>query len=886
MTKKRVTAAFALLVAAALLVSLLPLLPFSMPQAVAEQWTGSYEGSYYDNLNENLDGLQFREQLAQLITDTHSHQTSYNELSSVYAQSDADPYNNGNVIWFYTGTSVPYDGLGGSVGDTNREHVWPKDGGSAFPEKSGPGSDAHHLRPTETQLNSTRGSLNFDEVAQTSSNIVKENGSSSYGNAENGVDALCYKSGSFFYPAKGYRGATARILFYVQTRWGDQYNLEFVDSAGSCKTIGKISTLLKWHLEEPPTEEEIRRNEVVFGIQGNRNPFIDHPEYAAQIYCYDGESYNNALMDVLEASDDPYGNLNKAEIEGLSISPSTLTLTAGQTATLTAVPNPSNASAKVTWSSSDSAVASVSANGVVTAHKSGEVTVTAISAENSSVSATAKITVKDISGIDVTGTPQKTAYAAGETFDPAGLTVTAHYTDGTSATLNNADCKWLDGVTGSPTLSVGTTFVLCVVGSVQKAVQGITVVDDRDVIPADMDNLSESVPYKLVIEQQNKGQTLYIVNAVASTYYVASTTELADSDDVYVTLSGNGFYLYFDDNGQKLYLTAQVSGTHINLVRSSSPMVWQYDEQNDCIKTQVTVSGSSTWAYIGTYDNHTTFSTSDIKHVSTAFTAYLATVNNGETPPPTPTVTLDKASLSLEVGESATLVATASGTVEWSSSDTQVATVVNGKVTAVGAGRAVITATCGSAKATCTVTVTEEAPPTPTVTLDKTSLSLEVGESATLVATASGAVSWSSSDTQVVTVVNGKVTAVGAGRAVITATCGSAKATCTVTVTEKTSDKVAQFVAAVQNIPSEGSMSRKFESIKSALTLYDSLTAQEKAQVADSYAALQSAAAQYDEAAAAQNGHMKEALQGALLSAATISAAFLAIAALIKQQLL
>ena len=126
---------------------------------------------------------------------------------------------------------------------------------------------------------------------------------------------------------------------------------------------------------------------------------------------------------------------------------------------------------------------------------------------------------------------------------------------------------------------------------------------------------------------------------------------------------------------------------------------------------------------------------------------------------------------------------------------------------------------------------------------------------------------------------------VGEGRAVTNATGGTAKATCTVTVTEK-SDKVAQFVAAVQSIPSEGSMSRKFESIKSALTLYDSLTAQEKAQVADSYATLQSAVAQYDEAAAAQNGHMKEALQGALLSAATISAAFLAIAALIKQQLL
>lgn len=54
-----------------------------------------------------------------------------------------------------------------------------------------------------------------------------------------------------------------------------------------------------------PTEEEIRRNEAVFGLQGNRNPFIDHPEYAAQIYCYDGESYNNALQQVLAESDDP-----------------------------------------------------------------------------------------------------------------------------------------------------------------------------------------------------------------------------------------------------------------------------------------------------------------------------------------------------------------------------------------------------------------------------------------------------------------------------------------------------------------------------------------------------------------------------------------------------
>ena len=247
-------------------------------------------GGYYDGINASLKGDALRAEVADLIIDTHDYQTSYSGLSSVFSDSDADPKKSGNILWFYTGTSVSFNGS--FSGGTNREHVWPKNAGNAFPESSGPGSDAHHLRPTNSNLNSTRSNNSFDEVPQTNGNIVKENGSSSYAN-------LCYQANSLFYPGVGYRGATARILMYMQTRWGDQYSLRFVDSAGSNKTIGKISTLLKWHLEEPPTQEEIVRNEVVYKIQGNRNPFIDHPEYAAQIYCYDGESYNSALQKVV-----------------------------------------------------------------------------------------------------------------------------------------------------------------------------------------------------------------------------------------------------------------------------------------------------------------------------------------------------------------------------------------------------------------------------------------------------------------------------------------------------------------------------------------------------------------------------------------------------------
>lgn len=704
-----------MLLVVALCLGFLPLLPNVQQQtALAETtWENTYTGSYYDNLNTDLEGSAFRAELAELITDTHTKYTSYDGLANVLPQSDADPDINGNILWFYTGTSVHYTNLSGSsLGTTNREHVWPKDGGDAFPEKSGPGSDAHHLRPTEYQINSTRGSKNFDEVAQTSANIVKENGSTSYGNSAYGADALCYSSGSFFYPAKGYRGATARILFYVQTRWGDQYNLEFVDSAGNCKTLGKISTLLKWHLEEPPTEEEIRRNEVVFGLQGNRNPFIDHPEYAAQIYCYDGESYNNALQQVLAESDDPYGNLNTAVLESLAISPSTVTISVGDTYALTAVPTPSNARANVSWTSSDNTVATVSDSGVVTAKSQGTVTITARNNDDASIYATARVTVKQVTDITISGAPTKTDYFEGDTFDPTGLTILATFSDGTSENLPPNTCTWLDGTTLSATLTAGTTSVVCKYGNITKTVTGITVtVDYGDAIPVDMNNLQENVAYKLVIDQEGLGKTLYIQNKVASSYYMASTEDIDSADDVYVEKVTGGFRLYFKNGSSKNYLNAEVSGTHVNLVsKTTATTVWTYDSANKCIKTTVMVSGSNVEYYIGTYGTYNTFSTSAIKHVSNSYPAYLATKNNGGgtvTPPVTDSVTLDKTSITLNVGDTATLVATATGTVTWTTSDNSVVTVVNGKLTAVGAGTATVTATCGTAKATCTVTVTE-----------------------------------------------------------------------------------------------------------------------------------------------------------------------------------
>ncbi len=419
--------------------------------------------SYYSSLNKTLTGDAFRSELASLITRTHTHETTYDGLRNVFPTTDADPNKPGNIIWFYTGTSTKFSGSFNS--GTNREHVWPKNAGDAFPAESKAGSDSHHLRPANDRLNSTRSNNSFDEVPQTTGNIVAENGSTSYKN-------LCYMSGGLFYPGKGYRGATARILMYVQVRWGDAYNLTFVDSAGHNKTIGKISTLMKWHLEEPPTDEEIRRNEAVADIQGNRNPFIDHPEYASKIFCYDGESYNNKLLEVVNTYGD-YGD--NADVESVSIDGGDRTLAVGEKAQLSATVTPSNASKSISWSSSNVSIATISQSGEVTAIKGGYTTIIAQSVQNPNIKATINLIVKTPTKIEVSGTPTQTKYYEGDAFDPGGLRVTVTYDDGSSGQVDPKNCKWLDGVTEKETLSKGTTSVICDMGGVRATVGGIVV---------------------------------------------------------------------------------------------------------------------------------------------------------------------------------------------------------------------------------------------------------------------------------------------------------------------------------------------------------------------------------------------------------------------------
>lgn len=455
----------------------LPSVTSSSNVAIADSSTTSYySGNYYNSIDTSLRGDDFRDKLANLITTTHTTYTVYNggsslALNNVFDKTDKNPNGSGMVL-FYTGTVVSSFSSSGA----NREHVWPKNGGKAFSAESECGSDAHHLRPCDQTLNSSRGSLSYGEVTDS---VVKQGGSTSYGN-------LCYRSDSFFYPGKGYRGATARILMYVQTRWGNKFNLQFVDGAGHSKTIGDFKTLMKWHLEEPPTQEEINRNQAVYEIQGNRNPFIDHPEYAAYIYSEAGSYYaNNGTtmaneVNALLANNNPYGGQTNVEPTKLTLDAYSCTLEVGQSRALTLGVVPANGNKSVTWESKDRSVATVDQNGKITAVSTGTATIAAVSKVNAKVAAYCVVTVvnpRSVVMVEVDGTPTKTVYNAGDKFDPTGLTVTVLFDSGDVEDVPIADCKWTDGNTLEETLSAGTTTVKCSYKGVtsDNIVGGITV---------------------------------------------------------------------------------------------------------------------------------------------------------------------------------------------------------------------------------------------------------------------------------------------------------------------------------------------------------------------------------------------------------------------------
>ena len=232
--------------------------------------------SYYQSA-QNKTGLELKAALHNIIKE-HTRLT-YSQVWDALKETDEDPANSNNVILLYANNSISKSSNGGNVGQWNREHVWPQSHGN-FGTSIGPGTDLHHLKPEDVQANSSRGNKDFD------------NG----GNKNSFCD--CYTDSDSWEPPDHVKGDVARMMFYMAVRYeGDgELDLELVDytGTGSNPILGKLSTLLEWNELDPVDDFEQNRNNIIYTKwQHNRNPFIDYPEWAEEIW---GAAINKAKV--------------------------------------------------------------------------------------------------------------------------------------------------------------------------------------------------------------------------------------------------------------------------------------------------------------------------------------------------------------------------------------------------------------------------------------------------------------------------------------------------------------------------------------------------------------------------------------------------------------
>lgn len=209
----------------------------------------TYTG-YYQSISNVTDG-QLLMSLRQLITTMNLK--TYGEARYLLDDTDRDPNNPNNVILVYNRASVSGTWDDGST--WNREHVWPQ---NYLPAKADSNSsinvasDLQNLKPANPSINSSRGNSAFVDGT--------------------GVYKL---GGGGFYPGDADRGDIARILLYMHVRWGLTINTS---------TVGDLNLLLRWHKQDPVDNFERNRNELIYTYQGNRNPFIDYPDFAERIW--------------------------------------------------------------------------------------------------------------------------------------------------------------------------------------------------------------------------------------------------------------------------------------------------------------------------------------------------------------------------------------------------------------------------------------------------------------------------------------------------------------------------------------------------------------------------------------------------------------------------
>lgn len=257
---------------------------------------------YYDTVVTDTPQL-LRATLHAVIDDNLKipYTSSSTDTWNVLELADQDPNNSANILDIYRNRS--YVKFGGGTGPYNREHSWPNSYG--FPDDGAtnyPYTDCHHLFLSDVAYNSDRGNKPFGACAPGATERVTDyndgmgGGSGVFPGNSNWFNATLWQTWN------GRQGDVARAMFYMDVRYeggthsvtgAAEPNLILTDntslivttgSNASVAYMGLLSVLLQWSAADPVDDRERYRNDVVYSFQGNRNPFIDHPEWVNAIF--------------------------------------------------------------------------------------------------------------------------------------------------------------------------------------------------------------------------------------------------------------------------------------------------------------------------------------------------------------------------------------------------------------------------------------------------------------------------------------------------------------------------------------------------------------------------------------------------------------------------
>lgn len=679
--------------------------------------------------------------------------TKYSHVNELHA----NPYIHMLYVDYSVETATPAKK---NLSDQNpyfdKEHVWCQSRGfKAHSEEDvaaiGPaGTDLHHLIAGDSYVNQKPHNNNpYGFVATISSSDGTGNRPSTVNNKKGtAVHTSIYDEASeVFEPQDSDKGDIARAIFYMAARYNNWSGTDTItdyepflnianyatssgrteySTATSPVCMGILSDLLAWNKIDPVDEYEIHRNDLIYrNYQGNRNPFIDFPQWADYIWGttdLQGNNYNSTPTGSADPAHDVvyYKGNDGIHVTDVTLNETSLSIDrfVTLTVTLTATISPNNATNKaVTWTTSDATIATVS-NGVVTALKAGTVTITVTSLDGG-ISASCTITIADttpvvtsvtlntsVATVDISRIDQVqlTATVNGDNFPPASVTWSSNNTS--VATVS--DSGLVTGVaTGIATITATSTY-----DTTKKAICTVKVINSENLV--DTINCSKlgitsksytaweksfetDIVYKGFSAGSNQSIQLRsttgddgVHSGVVSTTYIGT---LAGVDCTWVAAT---------QDGRKI----EIYGS--NTAYSSPEDLYDNSKKGTLLGTiekgATTLSFTGSYKYVG------------VKSASGAL--YLGSLTftwDGNTEYVAPTgVSLNKSSILLAANGTETLVPTVAPAdatykdVTWSSNDETIATVDNnGVVTGVNAGTTTITVETqdGHLTASCTVTV-------------------------------------------------------------------------------------------------------------------------------------------------------------------------------------